>query len=48
LFGDTRSILPYSVLVGRDGKLIAQRAGSFSSGSLASWLRPHLQSPHSD
>ena len=46
LFGDTRSVLPYSVLIGRDGKLIAQRAGSFSSDSLANWLQPHLE--HSD
>jgi thiol-disulfide isomerase/thioredoxin len=43
LFGDTRSVLPYSVLIGRDGKLIAQRAGSFSSSGLASWLQPHLE-----
>jgi hypothetical protein len=27
------------VLIGRDGKVLAQRAGSFSSGSLASWLK---------
>jgi thiol-disulfide isomerase/thioredoxin len=45
LFGDTRSVLPYSVLIGRDGKLIAQRAGSFSSSSLAGWLKPHLIKP---
>jgi thiol-disulfide isomerase/thioredoxin len=43
LFGDTRSVLPYSVLVGRDGKLIAQRAGSFSAAELSNWLQPHLQ-----
>ena len=43
LFGDTRSVLPYSVLIGRDGKLIAQRAGSFSASGLASWLSPHLE-----
>ena len=45
LFGDTRGVLPYSVLIGRDGRLLAQRAGSFSSAELASWLRPHLQIP---
>ena len=38
LFGDTRAVLPYSVLLGRDGKILAQRAGSFTSASLASWL----------
>jgi len=42
LFGDTNSVLPYSVLLGRDGKVIAQRAGSFSSASLASWLKAAL------
>jgi hypothetical protein len=35
-------VLPYSVLISRDGKLIAQRAGSFSPTGLASWLKPHL------
>jgi len=43
LFGDTRSVLPYSVLIGRDGKILAQRAGSFTSGTLADWLEPHLK-----
>jgi thiol-disulfide isomerase/thioredoxin len=42
LFGDRRSVLPYSVLVGRDGKLIAQRAGSFTPEALEGWLRPYL------
>ena len=43
LFGDTRSVLPYSVLIGRDGRILAQRAGSFTSGTLADWLQPHLK-----
>ena len=43
LFGDTRSVLPYSVLIGRDGKVIAQRAGSFSASGLSNWLQPHLE-----
>jgi len=43
LFGDTRSVLPYSVLIGRDGRILAQRAGSFTSGTLADWLQPHLE-----
>ncbi|HZP66553.1 MAG TPA: TlpA disulfide reductase family protein [Rudaea sp.] len=42
LYGDTRSVLPYSVLVGRDGKVLAQRAGSFSSPNLSRWLKPYL------
>ena len=41
-FGDTRGVLPYSVLIGRDGKLLAQRAGNFTESSLARWLQPHL------
>jgi thiol-disulfide isomerase/thioredoxin len=44
IFGDTRGVLPYSVLIGRDGRVIDQRAGSFSQSSLASWLQPHLSS----
>jgi thiol-disulfide isomerase/thioredoxin len=43
LFGDTHSVLPYSVLIGRDGKILAQRAGSFTENGLASWLQPHLE-----
>jgi thiol-disulfide isomerase/thioredoxin len=43
LFGDTRSVLPYSVLIGRDGKILAQRAGSFTDAGLARWLKPHLK-----
>ncbi len=42
LFGDTRGVLPYSVLIGPDGKILAQRAGSFSDSSLAAWLKPYL------
>jgi len=42
LFGDTRSVLPYSVLIGRDGRLLAQRAGNFSEATLLAWLEPHL------
>lgn len=41
-YGDTRSVLPYSVLIGRDGRLLAQRAGYFSEESLGDWLQPHL------
>ncbi|MBS0581869.1 MAG: TlpA family protein disulfide reductase [Proteobacteria bacterium] len=41
-YGDTRSVLPYSVLIGRDGRLLAQRAGYFSADSLGEWLQPHL------
>lgn len=42
-FGDTRSVLPYSVLISRDGIVLAQRAGNFSESSLAHWLEPHMR-----
>lgn len=41
-YGDTRSVLPYSVLIDRNGKLVAQRAGVFGDASLTQWLEPHL------
>jgi thiol-disulfide isomerase/thioredoxin len=41
--GDNRGVLPYSLLVGPDGKMIALRAGSFpSTDSLERWIVPHL------
>ncbi len=40
--GDRRGVLPYSVLIGRDGRVLAQRAGSFDRSSLADWIRPAL------
>ena len=43
LFGDTRSVLPFSVLIGKDGKLLAQRAGSFTPELLGSWLSKNLK-----
>ncbi|MGA9335677.1 MAG: TlpA disulfide reductase family protein [Rudaea sp.] len=42
VFGDTRNLLPYSVLIGRDGTILAQHAGSFSANSLTDWLSTHL------
>ena len=42
IFGDTRALLPYSVLIGQDGRILAQHAGSFSSASLADWLSAHI------
>ena len=41
-FGDGSGVLPYSVLIGREGKLLAQRAGSFTESGLTHWLQPHL------
>jgi peroxiredoxin len=41
-FGNTRDVLPYSVLIGRDGRILAQRFGNFTQTSLDRWLAPHL------
>lgn len=42
IYGNNRSVLPYSVLIGRDGRILAQRFGNFSEASLEQWLSPHL------
>jgi thiol-disulfide isomerase/thioredoxin len=41
-FGNNRSVLPYTVLIGRDGRILAQHLGSFSETLLEDWLKPHL------
>jgi thiol-disulfide isomerase/thioredoxin len=41
-YGNTHGVLPYSVLIGRDGRILAQHAGNFSERSLQGWLQPHL------
>jgi thiol-disulfide isomerase/thioredoxin len=43
-FGDGSGVLPYSVLLSRDGRMLSQRAGSFSESGLERWLQPHLTS----
>jgi len=42
IFGNTRDVLPYTVLVGRDGRILARRPGNFSESALDTWLAPHL------
>ena len=42
IYGNERSVLPYSVLIGRDGRILAQHYGNFSETSLEAWLQPHL------
>lgn len=37
--GNARGVLPYSVLVGADGRIVAQKAGPFAAGELAGWGR---------
>ena len=39
-----RGVLPYSVLIGRNGKVLEQRMGSFTQATLTQWLEPHLPS----
>ena len=35
--GNPRGVLPYSVLVSADGRLLKQRIGPFASGEISSW-----------
>ena len=39
-FGNTREVLPYSVLVGEDGRILRRKMGAFSEQELAEWLAP--------
>lgn len=41
LLGNARGVLPYTVLVGADGRILATHAGEFSRASLERWLRQH-------
>lgn len=38
-FGDERELLPYSVLVGADGRILATHAGPLDAAQLKQWLR---------
>lgn len=40
LLGDTHEVLPYSVLVGADGHILATHAGPLSAAQLQQWLGP--------
>jgi thiol-disulfide isomerase/thioredoxin len=41
-FGDTREVFPYSVLIGRDGRIIAQKMGGFEPSTLTEWLAANV------
>ncbi len=41
-FGDNRSVLPYSVLIGPDRRVIARHFGGFTQASLEAWVAPHF------
>jgi thiol-disulfide isomerase/thioredoxin len=38
--GDPAGVLPYSVLVSADGRLLRSRIGPFAAGELQAWTRP--------
>ncbi|WP_305805280.1 TlpA disulfide reductase family protein [Stenotrophomonas sp. YIM B06876] len=38
--GNTRGLLPYSVLVGADGRIVRQKLGAFAPGELDHWAQP--------
>ncbi|HEY6984543.1 MAG TPA: TlpA disulfide reductase family protein [Rhodanobacteraceae bacterium] len=42
LFGNDHAVLPFTVLIGRDGRVVARRAGNFTEATLDAWLSPHL------
>lgn len=39
VFGDTAGLLPYSVLIGRDGRILATKLGPLDEGLLDEWLK---------
>jgi thiol-disulfide isomerase/thioredoxin len=41
VFGDTRGVLPFSVLIGRDGRVIEQWAGAISDAHIRNWIEAH-------
>ena len=41
-FGDTRGVLPYSVLIDAQGRIVDRKMGSFHEESLRDWLSPVL------
>lgn len=40
LLGNVRGVLPYSVLIGADGRLIKRKMGAFGEEELNSWAKP--------
>ncbi len=37
--GNRKGVLPYSVLVGADGRIVKQKVGPFESGEIGSWAK---------
>lgn len=42
-YGNVRGVLPYSVLIGADGRILAQKWGAFEPDALEDWVNQHLQ-----
>lgn len=40
--GNTQSVLPYTALIGRDGRILATRMGNFSEKAFDDWIAPYL------
>lgn len=38
-FGNTRGVLPYTVLIGADGRIVKRHAGAFDRDALDDWVR---------
>jgi hypothetical protein len=38
--GNTRGLLPYTVLVGADRRIVRQKLGPFAPGEVGRWARP--------
>lgn len=38
--GNVRGVLPYSVLIGSDGRIVKQKIGPFARGEVDGWARP--------
>ena len=38
-FGNTRGVLPYTVLIGADGRIVKRHAGAFDRAELDAWVR---------
>lgn len=41
-YGNVRRVLPYTVLIGRDGRILAQQFGEFDANELDAWIKPYL------
>jgi len=44
--GNARGVLPYSVLLDADGRVLAQRFGAFEPGAIDAWAAAHIQTPN--